>query len=86
MIRIYIRKQGQESGRVFKAKTSVMNDRVASLGYIKFVKTGKITLQEWGRSHQLIAEKFNLYITEKVIDGRLLKYKNVPYFSWDNVL
>lgn len=86
MIRIYVRKPGQITGRVYKWKTSVLNDRIAILGFIGFVTTGFITEEEWNSSQEKIADKFNLYIQESKFDGRSKIARNTPYFSWSEVI
>lgn len=47
MIRIYVRKPGEQTGRVYRAKSSVMDMKVAVLGF-QFVRAGVITEEEWG--------------------------------------
>lgn len=86
MIRIYVRKPGELSGKVYKAKTSITKDKVAILGYLGFVLTGLITETEWNKSQQLIVDKFELQVIESSIDGRSKVAKYMPYFSWDRVL
>ena len=82
MKRIYIRKPGHETGRVYKSKSSVLDDKVAILGYIGFVTTGLISEDEWQVSQQKIVDRFNLTIVETSFDGRGKVAKNTPYFSW----
>lgn len=86
MKRIYVRKHGHNIGRVYKWKSSVINDKVAILGFISFVHTGFITEQEWNRSQERIVDKFNLYISETEFDGRSKIARNTPYFSWSEVI
>lgn len=86
MIRIYVRKPGHNYGRVYKSKSSVINDKVAILGYIGFVATGFITEAEWAKSQQAIVEKFQLEIVETTMDGRGKVAKHTPFFSWDEVI
>lgn len=86
MVRIYVRKHGQIAGRVYKWKQSIINDKVAILGFIGFVSTGFISEEEWNKSQQLIVDKFNLYISESNFDGRSKIAKNTPYFSWSEVI
>lgn len=86
MIRIYVRKPGHISGRVYKSKTSVTSDKVAILGYIGFVATGFITEEEWAKSQQLIMDRFQLEIIETQMDGRGKVARYTPYFNWDEVI
>lgn len=86
MKRIYIRKQEEESGHVFKSRHSILNDRVAILPYFAFVLTGIITKGEWAQSQELIKDKFNLYIEETEVDGRKKITKAMRTFSWRAVL
>lgn len=86
MVRIYVRKPGQITGRVYKWKQSIINDKVAILGFISFVYTGFISEEEWNKSQQLIVDRFNLYISESKFDGRSKIAKNTPYFSWNEVI
>lgn len=85
MIRIYVRKQGEESGHVFKSRSSVLEDKVAILPWIGFVP-GIIAENEWNQSQQLIRERFGLYIKETQIDGRSKISRSLKYFSWRRVL
>lgn len=86
MIKIYVRKPGASFGRVYKSKTSIICDKVAILGYISFVATGFITEDEWTKSQQPIIEKFELTVTETVIDGRSKLARHIPYFNWNEVI
>lgn len=86
MFRIYVRKPGHETGRVYKSKTSVLEDKVAILGFISFVATGFITKDEWRVSQQTIIDKFNLTVIERHFDGRGKLARNTPYFNWDEVI
>ena len=86
MKRIYVRKPGQEIGRVYKSKESVINDKVAILSFIGFVTTGYITEAEWAKSQQTIVDKFQLYVVETEMDGRGKVAKNTPFFSWAEVI
>lgn len=86
MIRIYVRKPNCEYGRVYKAKSSVLKDKVLSLGWIGFVATGFITEDEWAKSQQLIIERFNLYVVETRMDGRSKEARYTPYFNWGEVI
>ena len=86
MIRIYVRKQNEESGHVFKSRFSVLNDKVAILPYIAFVLTGIISEKEWANSQESIANRFGLYISETNIDGRTKLAKSLKNFTWRRVL
>lgn len=86
MIRIYVRKPGQTYGRVYKSKTSVLQDKVAMLGYIGFVATGFISENEWAKSQQSIVEKFQLVVVESTVDGRCKVARNMPFFNWAEVI
>lgn len=86
MIRIYVRKLGQDIGRVYKSKTSVLGDKVAILGFINFVATGFITESEWRVSQQAIVDRFNLTVIETTFDGRSKVARNTPYFNWNEVI
>lgn len=86
MIRIYVRKPGQQYGRVYKSKSSIAKDRIKALGYLSFVLTGLISEAEWAESQQLIVDKFNLQVVETTIDGRSKVARYMPYFSWNEVL
>ena len=46
MIRVYVRKQNEKSGRVFKSRFSVLNDRL-SLFPFSFVLRGLISEKEY---------------------------------------
>lgn len=86
MLRIYVRKPGHNYGRVYKSKSSVLEDKVAILGYIGFVATGFITEAEWAKSQQLIMDRFQLEIIETQMDGRGKVARYTPYFNWDEVI
>ena len=86
MIRIYVRKLSQETGRVYKSHTSVKDDRVKILGWLSFLVPGLITETEWAKSEQLISEKFGLYIQESYLDGRSKIGRHIPYFNWEEVI
>ena len=86
MKRIYVRKPGHNTGRVYKSKTSVLNDKVAMLSFIGFVATGFITEDEWRTSQQTIIDKFDLTVCETTFDGRGKVARNTPYFNWDEVI
>lgn len=86
MIRIYVRKPGQITGRVYKGKATILNDRVAILGFIGFVATGFITEDEWAKSQERIVDRFDLYVVETKLDGRSKIARNIPYFSWAEVI
>jgi hypothetical protein len=85
MIRIYVRKQNEESGHVFKSRYSVLNDKVAILPYTA-VLTGGISEKEWANSQELISDRFGLYISETNIDGRTKLAKSLKSFTWRRVL
>ena len=86
MKRIYVRKPGQIIGRVYKSKTSVLEDKVAMLGFISFVATGFITKDERGVSQQTIIDRFDLTVIETTFDGRCKVARNTPYFNWSEVI
>ena len=86
MIRIYVRKLSQETGRVYKSNTSIKDDKVKILNWITFLAPGLITEEEWDKSEQLISEKFGLYIKESYLDGRSKVGRNTPYFNWEEVI
>ena len=86
MFRIYVRKPGHNTGRVYKSKTSVLEDKVAILGFIGFVATGFITEDEWRVSQQTIVDRFDLTVIETVFDGRGKVARNTPYFNWGEVI
>lgn len=86
MKRIYVRKPGHNTGRVYKSKTSVLNDKVAMLSFIGFVATGFITKDEWAKSQQTIVDRFDLTVIETNFDGRGKVARNTPYFNWDEVI
>ena len=86
MIRIYVRKLSQETGRVYKSPHSIKDDRVKILGWVTFLVPGLITEAEWAKSEQLISEKFGLLIIESYIDGRSKVGRNTPYFNWEEVI
>ena len=85
MIRVYVRKQNEKSGHVFKSRFSVLNDRL-SLFPFSFVLRGIISEKEWDNSQELIANRFGLYISETNIDGRAKLAKSLKYFTWERVL
>ena len=85
MIRIYVRKQNEESGHVFKSRFSVLNDKL-SLFPFSFVLRGLISEEEWANSQESIVNRFGLYITETNIDGRKKLAKSLKQFSWNKVL
>ena len=62
MVRIYVRKLSQETGRVYKSHHSIKDDKVKILGWLTFLVPGLITAAEWNKSEQLISEQFGLYI------------------------
>ena len=86
MFRIYVRKQNEKSGHVFKSHFSILNDKVAILPDLAFVLTGIISESEWAKSQELIKDKFNLYIEETQIDGRQRIAKAMSTFSWRAIL
>jgi len=81
MIRVYIRRKNEITGRVFKSKRSVMKDRVALLHW-GYVEKGLITEEEWAKSTQFIKDRFELVITEVQIDGRTKLARSLKPFSW----
>lgn len=85
MIRIYVRKQNEASGHVFKSHFSVLNDKL-SLFPFGFVLRGIISEDEYLDNNTTIANRFGLYITETKIDGRNKLAKSLKYFAWDRVL
>lgn len=85
MKRIYVRKQNEIAGHVFKCKTSVAKDIVAQLSWT-LVLAGILAEADWANCQETIAEKYNIYIAEKNIDGRSKLAKQLPYFSWKTVL
>lgn len=86
MIRIYIKKNDEPSGHVFKSHKSILKDKVAILSWIGFVTPGIITEAEWAHSQTLISERFNLQIEETYIDGRCKRAKYMKPFSWKTIL
>ena len=86
MIRIYVRKLSQKTGRVYKSHTSIKDDKVKILGWLTFLVPGLITEAEWAKSEQLISEKFGLVIIESHINGRSKEGRNTPYFNWEEVI
>lgn len=86
MFRIYVRKPGHNTGRVYKSKTSVLEYKVAILGFIGFVATGFITEDEWAKSQQTIVDRFGLTVIETNFDGRGKVARNTPYFNWGEVI
>ena len=85
MIRIYVRKQNEESGHVFKSRFSVLNDKL-SLFPFNLVLKGIISEDEYLDNNTTIASRFGLYITETKIDGRNKLAKSLKYFAWERVL
>ena len=85
MIRIYIRKQNEESGHVFKSRYSIVNDKL-SLFPFGFVLRGLISESEYLENNSTIVERFNLYVKETKIDGRNKLARNLKFFTWDRVL
>lgn len=85
MIRVYVRKQNEKSGRVFKSRFSVLNDRL-SLFPFSFVLRGLISEKEYLENKTTIANRFGLYISETNIDGRAKLAKSLKYFTWERVL
>lgn len=85
MIRVYVRKQNEESGRVFKSHFSVLNDRL-SLFPFGLVLRGLISEKEYLENKTTIANRFGLYISETNIDGRAKLAKSLKYFTWERVL
>lgn len=85
MIRIYVRKQNEESWHVFKSRFSVLNDKL-SLFPFSFVLRGLISKEEYLQNDTTIANRFGLYITETTIDGRAKLAKSLKYFTWERVL
>lgn len=86
MIRIYIRRKNEIAGHVFICKSSIKEDKVASLPFTGFVTAGLITEEEWAKSQQTIIDKFELYVTESYIDGRCKVARNTKKFSWHYLL
>ena len=86
MVRIYVRKLSQKTGRVYKSHTSVKDDKVKILGWLSFLVPGLITETEWDKSEQLISEKFGLVIIDGYINGRSKVGRNTPYFNWEEVI
>ena len=86
MVRIYVRKLSQNSGRVYKSHRSVKDDKVKILGWLTFLVPGLITEAEWAKSEQLISEKFGLVIIESHINGRSKVGRHTPYFNWEEVI
>lgn len=86
MIRVYIRKDGEPSGHVFKSRASIMGDKVAMLPWIGFVSENLITEDEWAKSQQSIISRFKLYVKETKLDGRGKLAKQLKYFSWRRAL
>lgn len=86
MIRIYIRKPGERTGRVYKSKSSILNDRVRMLPW-SFVLKGVIGEDEWAKSGERLIDRFKLYVKETRCDGRTKRVRNnYKYFSWSQVL
>lgn len=85
MKRIYVRRQGEESGHVFKSHYSVLEDTVSSMPFT-YVILGIISKDEYLENGQLMTDRFNLYISETEIDGRKKLAKSMKYFTWQRVL
>ena len=85
MIRVYVRKQNEKSGHVFKSRFSVLNDRL-SLFPFSFVLSGLISDKEYLQNKTTIANRFGLYISETNIDGRAKLAKSLKYFTWERDL
>lgn len=85
MIRIYVRKQNEESGHVFKSHFSVIDDKL-SLFPFSFVLRGLISEDEYLQNNTTIAKRFGLYIKETKLDGRNKLARNLKYFTWERVL
>ena len=86
MIRIYIRKPGERTGRVYKSKFSILNDRVGMLPW-SFVLKGVIGEDEWSKSGERLIDRFKLYVKETKCDGRIKHVRNnYKYFSWREIL
>ena len=85
MIRIYVRKPGEQTGRVYRSKTSVVGVKVAILGF-QFVRAGIITEEEWGVCQDTIVEHFGLTVTERNCDGRTKKTRSYRDFRWSEIL
>ena len=85
MIRIYVRKQNEASGHVFKSRFSVLNDKL-SLFPFSLVLRGLISEDEYLDNNTTIANRFSLYIAETKIDGRNKLAKSLKYFTWERVL
>ena len=86
MFRLDVRKRGHDTGRVYKSKTSVLEDKVAILSFIGFVATGFISEDEWKVSQQTIIDRFGLTVIETTFDGRGKVARNTPYFNWNEVI
>lgn len=85
MIRIYVRKPGEQTGRVYRAKSSVMDMKVAVLGF-QFVRAGVITEEEWGTCQETIVEHFGLTVVERICDGRTKRTRSYRAFRWSEIL
>ena len=85
MLRIYLRKNGEESGKVFKSHRSIIGDKVRILPY-GFVLARVITENEHAKCDSLITERFGYIVYESRIDGRKKLAKQLPYFSWSILL
>lgn len=85
MIRIYVRKPGELTGRVYRAKSSVMDTKVAVLGF-QFVRAGIITEEEWGACQETIVEHFGLTVVEAICDGRTKRTHSYTPFQWSKIL
>ncbi len=81
MLRIYVRKPGQLTGHAYKATKSVLAHPVKLLPY-EFVRRGLISENEWLQSEEPIAQRFNIFITERKCDGRKKLARSFKYFTW----
>lgn len=85
MLRIYVRKPGEHTGKVYRSEISIMNDRVLRLPWT-FVEAGVIAENEWARSLETIATRFGLYIKETKCDGRTKRVRGYRRFTWSEIL
>lgn len=85
MIRIYVRKPGELTGRVYRSNSSVKNMKVAVLGF-QFVLAGIITEEEWGACQETIVEHFRLTVVETICDGRTKRTRGYTPFQWSKIL
>lgn len=85
MIRIYVKRQNEQSGHVFKSRFSTLDDRISMLPFTYVIK-GIISSDDYLDNPEKIASKFNIKIVETKIDGRCKRARNMRYFSWDQVL